>query len=105
MEIEAWFIQEYKHFTSLNNILTPQFIEENTGFNPELGDASIIDRPAMFLNDVYQLAGLKYKKRLYQVHLTTDHIDYEEMYLVTRHKKQDINEFINAIGIKGVGVI
>lgn len=97
MEVEAWFIQEYKHFTSLDNKLTTAVIKSNTGFDPETDDASTIRCPADFLNTAYELVGKRYKKKLYQVNLTTDHIDFNEIYFVTRTKRPDLDEYINEL--------
>ena len=97
MEIEAWFIQEYTHFTSLNENLTPEAISNAIGFNPMTDDASSIDHPSTTLNVIYGLAGLSYKKKLHQVRLTTDHIDYNEIYFETRAKRSDLDEYINEI--------
>ena len=97
MEIEAWFIQETKHFTYLNPVLTPQKIREVTGFNPLIDDASDVNHPSSLLNSIYQVVGLSYTKKAFHVQMTTDYLDYEELYLNIRHKLNELDQYIGEI--------
>ncbi|MCU7944866.1 MAG: hypothetical protein KZQ87_19540 [Candidatus Thiodiazotropha sp. (ex Cardiolucina cf. quadrata)] len=97
MEIECWFIQVRNHFLNIDATLTPEYIETNTGFNPQSHDATLIQQPSLLLNAIYNLVGLEYKKKLYQSRTVCDFIDYEELYFETTQSNNKLKQFIDEI--------
>jgi hypothetical protein len=76
LEVETWFIAEYKHFHKLHPQLTPQFIERSTGINPRDKniEQSLIpeknnlhNSPAADLDMIYKLVKRSYSKKKHQV--------------------------------------
>ena len=63
MEIEAWFLGEYRHLKKVSEKLTPEFIEKRLGFNPATGNMEEREHPAQDMKAVYRLAGHNYIKK------------------------------------------
>lgn len=97
MEIEAWFLQESNHYSKIDTKLTCDLITEKTGFNPISGDASLIDEPAIFLNEIYELVEKNYSKKYAQVHSITSNLDYDSICLELNTKLPQLGEYIDAI--------
>ena len=76
LEVETWFIAEYKHFRKIHPRLTRQYIRKQTGIDP--GDPNIEENlsprldemqlsPAGYLHLIYKLVGRSYSKKKQQV--------------------------------------
>lgn len=61
MEIEAWFIAEYDHFSGINQILTPDFIRISGGIDVTRSSEDV-NHPFEALHAIYSLAGDRYEK-------------------------------------------
>lgn len=97
MEIEAWFLSEWKHFAKISPSLTPTTIYEKLGFNPQTDDMEERPHPAEDLNQVYQLVGRSYQKRRKQTETIALNLDYEFLYLELVEKVHRLREFVDHI--------
>lgn len=78
MEIEAWFLAEYNHFSKVHSDLTPDFIEASIGIDLRTFDSSLRDHPAADISNIYQLRGLEYEK--FNAAETIDRLDFDFIY-------------------------
>lgn len=97
MEIEAWFLSEWKHFEKISPILIPATIYEKLGFNPQTDDMEERPHPAKDLNQVYQLVGRSYHKRRKQTETIVSNLDYEFLYMELVEKVHRLGEFVKHI--------
>lgn len=93
-EIEAWFLAEYSHLERLSPALTLDAVFDGTGVNLDTIDVETIPRPARLLENVYEMAGLTYRKRRGDAIRTVNAIDYERMYLCVRDRVAAVNELL-----------
>jgi hypothetical protein len=80
MEIEAWFLAEHTHFPRIHESLTCELIQATLGFNPELQDMQDRDEPVSDLNNVYSIAGMRYRKNRQRVERTVNALDLAGFY-------------------------
>jgi hypothetical protein len=78
-EVEAWFIHADSHFSRLHEVLNSEAILNALGYDIHGGHAEEIDHPAKFLGDIYNLAGLGYRKTRKHVTRTVDLLDYHHL--------------------------
>lgn len=78
MEIEAWFLAEYNHFTKVHEDLTVEFIESATGLNLRTFDSSLREHPAADMSAIYRLRGLDYEK--FNAAETISKLDFDFIY-------------------------
>ena len=97
MEIESWFIAEWKHFAKINPNLTTALIQTTLGFNPEIDDVERRTHPAEDLHQIYQLVGRAYRKRRSQVNTIVSNLDYEFLYLQVVNTVPSLRKFIGHI--------
>ena len=97
MEIEAWFLAEWKHFLKIDARLTTVLIQQALGFNPELDDMETRLHPAEDLHQIYQLVGRAYKKRKKQVDTVVLNLDYEFLYLQLVSSVPSFAKFVSYI--------
>jgi hypothetical protein len=97
-EIEAWFLNEAKHFEVIDPTLTNQRIIEGTGFDPASGDAETsVKHPAFLLDKIYKLASLKYKKHSNEIHRLIAALDFFELYNNVRNTSKSLDKFLREI--------
>lgn len=80
-EVEAWFLAEWNHFVKIDASLTPEFIEQNCGFNPKLADIEQRSDPSQDLDEIYQLVDRNYGKDSQGIEEIINNLDYEFIYL------------------------
>lgn len=97
MEIEAWFLSEWKHFAKISPILTAAKIYQALGFDPQTHDMEARPNPAEDLNQVYQLVGRSYHKRRKQAETIVSNLDYEFLYMELVEKVHRLGEFVKHI--------
>jgi hypothetical protein len=95
MEIEAWFLSEYQHFTVIDPMLTPELIASSLKFNPQDFNFSQTETPAEVLNACYLLAGKTYSKT--KVQWTIDALDFKFIYHSLRRRIPDLSNLIGEI--------
>ena len=97
LETEAWFIKEASHFEKIDEILTIEHIANNTGLDISVVAAEDINAPAETLNSIYNLVGLEYKKKNWQVQLTVQNLDYLIIYDTLKAQIAALGEFVDSI--------
>lgn len=97
-EIEAWFLNEATHYLRVHECLTSEVILEHTQFDPKNHNAeTTIRHPAVLLDKIYTLAGLKYKKRQAEMHRLIATLDYTEIYTEVRENSASLNKFLTGL--------
>jgi len=97
MEVEAWFLQETSHYIKIDPSLTEENISNASTFNPWKGNAEDSHHPAAALNEIYQLAGMAYKKDKKRVARTIEALDYENLYINLRTSLPYLNKLLTLI--------
>ncbi|MBD2188500.1 DUF4276 family protein [Pseudanabaena mucicola] len=97
MEVEAWFLAEWKHFLKIDVNLTTSLIQSNLGFNPEVDNMENRNHPAEDLHQAYQLVGKSYRKKENQVNRVVSNLDYEFLYLQLAGIIPSLGKFISYI--------
>jgi hypothetical protein len=97
MEVEAWFLAEYHHFSQIDPTLTPERIHQDLGFNPQTDSMEERPHPAADMHQIYQLVGKAYKKREPQVSRIVQNLDYEFIYIHLVKSVPSLGEFVNYI--------
>ena len=97
MEIEAWFIAEYKHFAKVDSTLTPRTISERIGFDPSTVDVETRDHPSNDMCHIYSLVGKQYDKKKDLRAPVIDNLDYEHVYLELRDRIPSLGRLLEAI--------
>lgn len=77
MEIEAWFLADYQLFNKINSIATPELINEKLGIDLINSNPESYSHPSEVINKIYNLIGMKYKKREKQTFNIVNNIDFE----------------------------
>jgi hypothetical protein len=94
MEVEAWFIQEWKHYQQIDGDLSIDLIVRETGFDPLSDNAEELDHPAELLKQIYKLAGKSYTKTKKQVERTVNALDYAEIYTLHSERLSYLKVFL-----------
>ncbi|HDR68549.1 MAG TPA: DUF4276 family protein [Bacteroidaceae bacterium] len=97
METEAWFLGEYTHFRRMSEKLTPEFIEQNLGFNPKRENMELRDRPSMDLKHVYNLVGHDYTKRKSRLNTIVNKLDFNRFTNHLAEKMEYLGAFVREI--------
>ena len=97
MEVEAWFLAEWKHFVKIDINITISLIQSSLGFNPKLDNMESRNHPAEDLHQVYQLVGKSYRKKENQVNRVVSNLDYEFLYLELAAIVPSLGKFISYI--------
>lgn len=84
MEIEAWFLAEFHHFSKIDPAITVSAIKARLGFDPELDDLALRPNPTVDLNAAYMIGGKRYEKN--QIATTVDVLDYPYIFLELKNK-------------------
>ena len=94
MEIEAWFLAEFTHFSRIDPSIDIQKISDSLGFNPELHDVAFREQPASDLDLLYRIAGKRYSK---PAELTIGTLDYSKIYVELALKIPSLGKLVNRI--------
>lgn len=97
MEIEAWFLAEYKHYTRIDPSITVNTIKTNLGFDPVLDDMALRTNPADDLYKSYLIGGKNYKKS--NAAITVNALDFEHVYIDLQEKIPHLKLLINNIEV------
>jgi hypothetical protein len=97
-EVEAWFLNEHTHYLRMDGRLTNEAIVTATGFDPIHQDAEFtVHHPATLLDQIYQIAALRYKKKESEVMAVLANLDYSEIFLSIRQRSTSLDQFISAL--------
>jgi len=100
METEAWFLADPNLFQSINPKLTPEYIEEKLGCDLKNQDPeTAYKHPATIIKKIYNLIGMKYRKREDDSYKIVGHIDFAHLYFDTgeENKINSFHIFVNEI--------
>lgn len=97
MEIETWFIAEHTHLQKLHSSLTPGLIKSRLGFDPSTDDIQLRPHPAEDLNNIYQIAGLRYAKDKNTVQRTLSVLDFDRIYFELPSALPDLKTLVDTI--------
>lgn len=97
MEVEAWFVGEWRHFQKVDCSLTPLAIAAKHGIDLRTQSAELIDRPASFLSAIYRSVGATYKKRSKDAHRVVSRIDFDHLYAETRLIHASLDDLFNQL--------
>jgi Domain of unknown function (DUF4276) len=97
MEIEAWFLSDYRHYERIHSSLTLSRIKTAFGFDPSSDDMQLLPCPHNQLHAIYQLAGHRYRKRAKQVARTVKCLDYAMIYLEMIGRFPDLKALVNVL--------
>ncbi|MDH4088387.1 MAG: DUF4276 family protein [Nitrospira sp.] len=97
MEVEAWFIAEYNHFSKISPTLTPDLIKSKLGFDPRTDDLQKRPHPAEDLKQCYRLVGQTYNKNAAIVQRTISVLDYERVWLDLPSRFPDLRALVAEI--------
>lgn len=96
MEIEAWFLAEEDHYQKVDQILTPSFIQSQTGIDV-MGNMELIEHPSASLNQIYNLAGQSYRKRRNKVQNIVNKLNIENFYFCVSGRLPNLGRFIREL--------
>lgn len=94
LEIEAWFLKEWMHLEKLDASMTLSSILEVTGYDLATCPAEDLPHPAYLLDQIYRIAGMRYRKNDSDAHRTAEAIDYVRLYEVTRNEVPALNKLM-----------
>ena len=97
MEVEAWFLAEYKFFSKIDKRLTSEFILQNHSLDLINIDVETIPHPSDDLDKIYQLIGLKYDKTKEQVTEIVESINYQLLFSAVVKKVKQLQKLIQEI--------
>jgi hypothetical protein len=97
VEIEAWFLSVPSFFTSIDEILSLEKIEEITGFDFSTIAVESLPHPSAIINNIFEAVGMSYKKRLADTCRIAELLDYETLYLEKTNEITALKRFANAI--------
>ena len=76
MEIEAWFLADYKMFEKIDTQLTPVFINKAMDIDIINENPESFEHPAAMIDRIFRLIGQRYKKRKDQSYQIAYRLDY-----------------------------
>ena len=97
MEIEAWFIGEYTHFSKLDQSLTVERINRQLGFDPVNDDLELLEHPSANLHDAYQLVSKAYRKNRRVIQRTANLLDFDLIYLEVSRRFNELGNLTSII--------
>jgi hypothetical protein len=98
-EIEAWFIADTGHFVRYNPALTSAFIQQRIGVDVERRDVEQISHPSKLLNEIYNLVGDEYHKKLKEAHRVVNNLSYEYLYLEAPDSVPALKKFLDELDV------
>lgn len=96
-EVEAWFVQEQNHFPVVDDILTKDFILESIDYDIDTSLAETLHKPSSKLDEIYNLAGRRYRKKKYEVSNIVYSLDMANLYLDRRSMLVSFDSFVTLI--------
>jgi hypothetical protein len=97
METEAWFLGEYRHLKKVSPKLTPEFIENQLGFNPRTGNMEERDQPAADMKAAYQLVGHDYTKKRDRLNAVVRKLDFAYFTHSLADRMPSLGTFVNGL--------
>ncbi len=79
MEIEAWFLADYRLFERQNGILNVDFINHNLKISIDSDELEHYHHPSVIIHRIYRLIGKSYRKRKSDSYRVCSFIDFSEL--------------------------
>ena len=95
MEVESWFLAEENHFLKIDAVLDEPYLKANFNLEPSRDNTELKDKPANFLDSIYQSVGTSYEKQKASIDRTIDALDYVNIYFNVRERNSSLNELIS----------
>ncbi|GHV02490.1 hypothetical protein FACS189485_03010 [Spirochaetia bacterium] len=96
-EVEAWFLAEDNHYAHLSPELTIEKVNKIAGIDVRYETTEAIPWPSDILRQIYRLIGINYTKKAWQAQVTSDALDYENLYLSVRNRNNSLNNLLECI--------
>jgi hypothetical protein len=96
-EVEAWFLAEDKHYANLSPDLAIEKVNKIAGIDVRSETTEMITWPSDILRQIYRFIGIKYTKKAWQAQVTSDALDYENLYLSVRNRNNSLNNLLECI--------
>jgi hypothetical protein len=97
METEAWFLGEFRHLKKVSRKLTPGFINQHLGFNPQIENMEERERPAEDMKRVYQLAGHDYTKKRDRLNAVISKLDFQYFTHELAERMPSLGSFVDGL--------
>lgn len=95
MEVEAWFLAEFSHFTRIDPAITVDAIRTKLAFDPVSDDMALRTNPTDDLRAAYMISGKDYKKG--DAATTVAALDYEHIYFGLRQRIPHLQRLVTNI--------
>lgn len=82
-EIEAWFLQDYRHYPNISSGLDPSTFKAAFNFDPAVDSAEAVHHPTGLLTNIYASVGEEYSKSRASVQRTVAALDIDALVLET----------------------
>lgn len=96
MEVEAWFIEEYTHFSRIHPSIDESVVR-SFGFDRAVMKAEEIEHPADLLHRIYQSSGLAYKKSKRHIARTINALDLDVIFGAARQRAPSLDGFLQSV--------
>lgn len=96
MEIEAWFLADFKHYPKIHPLISHEAVKINLGFDPQSEDMTLRLTPASDLHSVYSLGNAKYETSE-DVVRTINALDFPTIYLELKEKIPNLHQLCTSI--------
>lgn len=97
MEVEAWFIGEWRHFQKVDAALTPEAILAAHGVDLLSESAESVNHPARLLDAIYSSVGSAYEKRNKEAHGIVSRIDFDYLFGETRFSHPSLGDLFDQL--------
>jgi len=97
MEIEAWFLGEYRHLKKVSKRLTPAFIQKHLGFNPATENMEDREQPSLDLKAAYRLVGHDYTKKKDRLNAVVNKLDLDHLTHGLAERMPGLGKFVEGL--------
>jgi hypothetical protein len=96
-EVEAWFLQDSYHYTSISDLLDPATFKATFGFDPAVDSAEQVHHPSGLLAAIYASVGEEYLKSRASVQRTVNALDVDQLVLTTAAQIPKFHELVQHV--------
>jgi hypothetical protein len=96
-EVEAWFLQDVRHYSVISASLDPTKFKGKFGFDPATDSAEAVHHPTDLLQKIYESVGEEYTKSRISVSRTVNALDIDDLVLTTDALIPQFHELVSQI--------
>jgi hypothetical protein len=96
-EVEAWFLQNARHYSNISASLDPSAFKAQFNFDPAVDSAETVHHPTGLLGNIYASAGEEYSKSRASVQRTVDALDVDDLVMTTSTLIPKFHELVACI--------